>query len=35
LLACTYAVVAFFVLVHGLTVRRVLVYYRVGDDAMG
>jgi NhaP-type Na+/H+ or K+/H+ antiporter len=34
LLACTYAVVVFSVLVQGLTVRRVLVYYGVGDDAM-
>ena len=30
LLACTYAVVVFSILVQGLTVRRVLVYYRVG-----
>jgi len=31
LLACTYAVVVFSILVQGLTVRRVLVYYGVGD----
>jgi CPA1 family monovalent cation:H+ antiporter len=35
LLACTYAVVVFSVLVQGLTVRRVLVYYGVGDQATG
>ena len=35
LLACTYAVVVFSVLVQGLTVRRVLVHYGVGDDAAG
>jgi len=33
LLACTYAVVVFSVLVQGLTVRRVLEYYGVGDPA--
>jgi Na+:H+ antiporter len=32
LLACTYAVVVFSILVQGLTVRRVLVYYRVGEE---
>jgi Na+:H+ antiporter len=31
LLACTYAVVVFSVLIQGLTVRRVLVYYGVGE----
>jgi CPA1 family monovalent cation:H+ antiporter len=31
MLACTYAVVVFSILVQGLTVRRVLVYYRVGE----
>ena len=31
LLACTYAVVVFSVLVQGMTVRRMLVYYRVGE----
>ena len=31
LLACTYAVVVFSIVVQGLTVRRVLVYYRVGE----
>ena len=31
LLASTYAVVVFSVLAQGLTVRRVLVYYGVGD----
>ena len=35
LLACTYAVVVFSVLVQGLTVRRVLVYYGVGDQGTG
>src|SRR3954454_2038908 len=30
-LACTYAVVVFSILVQGLTVRRVLVHYRVGE----
>ena len=30
LLACTYAVVVFSILVQGLTVRRVLVHYGVG-----
>jgi CPA1 family monovalent cation:H+ antiporter len=35
LLACTYAVVVFSVLVQGLTVRRVLAHYGVGDDASG
>ncbi|MGV3516343.1 cation:proton antiporter [Luteitalea sp.] len=34
LLASTYAVVVFSVLVQGLTVRRVLVHYGVGPDAM-
>lgn len=34
LLASTYAVVVFSVLVQGLTVRRVLVYYGVGEPAM-
>jgi len=34
LLACTYAVVVFSVLVQGLTVRRVLVHYGIGDDRM-
>ncbi len=33
LLACTYAVVVFSVLVQGLTVRRVLVHYGVGEPA--
>ena len=32
LLACTYAVVVFSILVQGLTVRRVLLHYRVGED---
>ena len=32
LVACTYAVVVFSILVQGLTVRRVLVYYGVGDN---
>jgi CPA1 family monovalent cation:H+ antiporter len=31
LLACTYAVVVFSILVQGLTVRRLLVHYRVGE----
>ncbi len=31
LLACTYAIVVFSILVQGLTVRRVLVHYRVGE----
>lgn len=31
LLACTYAVVVFSILVQGLTVRRVLVHYRIGE----
>lgn len=31
LLACTYAVVVFSILVQGLTVRRVLVHYGIGD----
>jgi CPA1 family monovalent cation:H+ antiporter len=31
LLACTYAVVVFSILVQGLTVRRVLLYYGVGE----
>lgn len=35
LLASTYAVVVFSVLVQGLTVRRVLVHYGVGDHATG
>jgi CPA1 family monovalent cation:H+ antiporter len=35
LLACTYAVVVFSVLVQGLTVRRVLAYYGFGDQATG
>jgi len=33
LLACTYAVVVFSILVQGLTVRRVLVHYGVGDTS--
>ena len=33
LLACTYAVVVFSILVQGLTVRRVLVHYGVGETA--
>jgi len=33
LLACTYAVVVFSILVQGLTVRRVLVYYGVGETS--
>jgi CPA1 family monovalent cation:H+ antiporter len=33
ILACTYAVVIFSILVLGLTVRRVLVHYGVGDPA--
>ena len=32
LLACTYAVVVFSILVQGLTMRRVLVHYGVGED---
>jgi CPA1 family monovalent cation:H+ antiporter len=32
LLACTYAVVVFSILVQGLTVRRLLVYYGIGED---
>ena len=32
LLACTYAVVVFSILVQGLTIRRVLVYYDVGES---
>ena len=35
LLACTYAVVVFSVLVQGLTVRRVLVHYQVGHPTPG
>lgn len=35
LLACTYAVVVFSILVQGLTVRRVLVHYGVGEGAAG
>ena len=36
LLACTYAVVVFSILVQGLTVRRVLTYYRVsGTQPVG
>jgi monovalent cation:H+ antiporter, CPA1 family len=31
LLACTYAVVVFSIVVQGLTVRRMLIYYRVGE----
>ena len=31
LLACTYAVVVFSILLQGLTVRRVLVHYHVGE----
>jgi CPA1 family monovalent cation:H+ antiporter len=34
LLACTYAVVVFSILVQGLTVRRVLVHYGVGQSAL-
>ena len=33
LLACTYAVVVFSILVQGLTVRRVLVHYGVGETS--
>ena len=33
LLACTYAVVVFSILVQGLTVRRVLVHYGVGKTS--
>jgi len=33
LLACTYTVVVFSILVQGLTVRRVLVYYGIGDPS--
>ena len=33
LLACTYAVVVFSILVQGLTVRRVLVHYGVGEPS--
>ena len=33
LLACAYAVVVFSILAQGLTVRRVLVHYRVGETA--
>jgi CPA1 family monovalent cation:H+ antiporter len=32
LLACTYSVVVFSILVQGLTMRRVLVHYGVGED---
>jgi Na+:H+ antiporter len=32
ILACTYSVVVFSILAQGLTVRRLLVYYRIGDD---
>ena len=32
LLACTYAVVVFSILVQGLTMRRVLLHYGVGED---
>ena len=35
LLACTYAVVVFSILVQGLTVRRVLVHYGIGDELPG
>lgn len=35
LIACTYAVVVFSVLVQGLTVRRVLVHYGIGETASG
>jgi len=35
LLACTYAVVVFSILVQGLTVRRVLVHYGVGEATTG
>jgi CPA1 family monovalent cation:H+ antiporter len=35
LLACTYVIVVFSILVQGLTVRRVLVHYGVGDSEMG
>jgi CPA1 family monovalent cation:H+ antiporter len=31
LLTCTYAVVVFSILVQGLTVRRVLAYYGIGE----
>jgi CPA1 family monovalent cation:H+ antiporter len=33
-LACTYAVVVFSILVQGLTVRRLLVHYRVGETGI-
>ena len=33
-LACTYAVVVFSILVQGLTVRRILVHYRVGETEL-
>jgi len=33
LLACTYAVVVFSILVQGLTVRKLLVHYGVGDES--
>ena len=35
LLACTYAVVVFSILAQGLTVRRVLVHYGVGEPGGG
>jgi CPA1 family monovalent cation:H+ antiporter len=35
ILACTYAVVIFSILVQGLTVRRVLVHYGVGETPSG
>jgi CPA1 family monovalent cation:H+ antiporter len=35
LLACTYAVVVFSILVQGLTVRRVLLHYGIGDGSAG
>ena len=34
LLACTYAVVIFSILVQGLTMRRVLAYYDIGDKPL-
>ena len=33
-LACTYAVVVFSILIQGLTVRRLLVHYRVGEHRL-
>jgi Na+:H+ antiporter len=34
LLACTYAVVVFSILVQGLTMRRVLAYYSIGEEPL-